>query len=110
MDKLDEARREISAVDREMAALFVRRMEAARAVAAYKQEHGLPVLDAAREKAVLAQGAAAVENEEIRPYYLRFLQEEMTLSKQFQERLTGNLSVAVDGGTYDVHVERGCLD
>lgn len=110
MDKLDEARREISAVDREMAALFERRMEAVRAVAAYKQEHGLPVLDAAREKAVLEQGAAAIENDELRPYYRRFLQEEMALSKQFQERLLDGLTVTYNGGSYDVHIERGCLD
>ncbi|MBQ3888779.1 MAG: iron-containing alcohol dehydrogenase, partial [Clostridia bacterium] len=119
MDKLDEVRREINAVDREMAALFVRRMEAARAVAAYKKEHGLPVRDAEREKVVLAQGAAAVENEELRPYYLQFLQEEMALSRRFQERLTAGARAAADGpvvlpvrtagGSYDVRVERGCL-
>ncbi len=52
-NELEQARREIDAVDAEMAALFCRRMDAVRRVAAYKQARGLPVLDAAREEAVV---------------------------------------------------------
>ena len=44
MNELDLARRTISEVDLEMAALFSRRMEAVKRVAAYKKERGLPVL------------------------------------------------------------------
>lgn len=51
MDKLQEARKIISQVDEEMAALFVRRMEAAVQVAEYKKERGLPIFDGAREVA-----------------------------------------------------------
>ena len=67
MDKLQQARQEIDAIDREMAQLFVRRMRAVEAVADYKREHGLPVFDAAREDAVIAKNAARVEDETIRP-------------------------------------------
>ena len=55
---LEEIRSRIDAIDREMAALFVRRMGAAADVAAYKQAEGLPVLDAAREEAVLQKNLA----------------------------------------------------
>ena len=48
MDKLQQARLEIDAVDREMAQLFVRRMRAAEEVAAYKKEHALPILNRER--------------------------------------------------------------
>ena len=41
-NELEQARREIDAVDAEMAALFCRRMDAVRRVAAYKQARGLP--------------------------------------------------------------------
>ena len=54
-NELEQARREIDAVDAEMAALFCRRMDAVRRVAAYKQARGLPVLDASREEAVVAK-------------------------------------------------------
>ena len=48
---LQDARKLIDQTDKEMAALFCQRMEAVRAVAAFKAAHGIPVLDAAREQA-----------------------------------------------------------
>ena len=53
MDTLEQARAEIDAVDAQLAALFERRMAAVLSVAQYKQAHGLPVYDAAREAVVL---------------------------------------------------------
>ncbi len=52
---LNKLREEINAVDRDMVELFKRRMAIAASVAEYKKEHGLPVLDAARERALLAR-------------------------------------------------------
>ena len=68
MDTLQHAREIINEIDAEMAALFVRRMEAVETVAAYKREHGLPVLDAGREAEVLRSGIARIGNENIRGY------------------------------------------
>ena len=68
MDKLTQAREEISAVDREIAALFVRRMNAVRIVSEYKAEHGLPIYDAAREESLLTKNASHIENDELRGY------------------------------------------
>ena len=64
---LDRARTEIDLVDREMAALFVRRMRAVETVADYKREHGLPVLDSSREDAVVRKNASRIEDDELRP-------------------------------------------
>lgn len=44
---LDELRAEIDRADRDLSAAFVRRMEIAAQIAAYKRENGLPVLDSA---------------------------------------------------------------
>ena len=52
MDTLEQARAEIDAVDAQVAALFERRMAAVLSVAQYKQAHGLPVYDAAREAGI----------------------------------------------------------
>ena len=49
------ARQAIDKIDGELGRLFVARMEEAAKVAAYKAAHGLPVLDSAREEAVLAR-------------------------------------------------------
>ena len=50
MDKLTNARETISAVDKEIAALFEKRMEAVRLVSEYKISHGLPIYDEATRR------------------------------------------------------------
>ena len=60
MDTLEQARAEIDAVDAQLAALFERRMAAVLSVAQYKQAHGLPIFDAAREAVVLEKAAARI--------------------------------------------------
>ena len=51
---LSELRIQIDALDRQLAELLERRMDVAAEIAAYKQAHGLPVLDASREAEKLA--------------------------------------------------------
>ncbi len=53
MRTLAECRAEIDDIDRQLVALFERRMGVARAVAEYKIANDLPVLDASREEQVL---------------------------------------------------------
>ena len=50
---INELRKEINEIDNEMVELFKKRMEVAASIAEYKKEHSLPVLDAARERALL---------------------------------------------------------
>ncbi|MBR4073564.1 MAG: chorismate mutase [Clostridia bacterium] len=97
MNELDKARQIINDVDREMAALFEKRMEAARTVAFYKKENGIPVTDTARDKEVINRNAALVENEELRSYYINFLRNNMELSKAFQHRLLEGMRVSFSG-------------
>ena len=52
-NKLEEARKIINEVDEKMAELFVKRMRAAEMVYEHKKEFGLPILDEAREAAVI---------------------------------------------------------
>ena len=56
-DRLNEARAIINEVDKEMAELFRRRMEAARMVGEYKMARGLPVLDEKREDELVRRNA-----------------------------------------------------
>lgn len=97
MDDLQKAREEIDRCDSEMAALFCRRMEAVKAVAAYKAERGLTVLDTAREAAVLARGAERIKDPELSSYYRLFQKNTMELAKQYQRRLLTGLRVAYSG-------------
>lgn len=56
--ELSELRRELDEIDEELLDLFLRRMELSRQVAVYKKAHGLPVLNAEREQAILEQVTA----------------------------------------------------
>ncbi len=96
-DSLEEARRIINEVDAEMAALFVRRMQAAETVARYKQKHALPILDTAREEAVVQKNSALVEDELLRSYYVNFIRENMAISRAYQHRLLHGMRVAYCG-------------
>ena len=97
MKDIETARKAINEADKEMARLFSDRMNAVRDVAAYKAEHGLPIFDAEREAEVVARGAAIIEDEEIREYYVNFLKYTMELSKQYQHRLMSGVRVAYSG-------------
>lgn len=50
---LQELREIINGIDDEIVALYIRRMETAAQIGAYKREHGMQVLDAGREQALL---------------------------------------------------------
>ena len=98
-DNMDEkvllqAREEIGSIDAEMAALFCRRMQAVGRVAAYKKDTGMPVLDGARERALIERNCALVQ-EEYRDSYLQFLQHILQLSREYQLRLLGD-DAAID--------------
>ncbi len=87
MNQLDEARRVIDHVDRQMAALFEQRMEAVRQVAAFKAEHSLPILNAGREEEVVAKNRALLEDPALFPYYEEFIRQVMALSRRYQAEL-----------------------
>ena len=53
--ELSEIRTKINDVDDELLRLFLERMELSEEVAAYKNEHHLPILNKERERAILAK-------------------------------------------------------
>ena len=87
MDLFMQARERINEIDEEMARLFERRMQAARTIAQYKSENGLPVCDPVREEQILKQNAAQIEDAALRSYYESFFQHCMALSREYQEDL-----------------------
>ena len=87
MEKLLEARQIIDQVDAQMAQMFVRRMRAVEAVAAYKQANGLPILDAAREEQVIQNGRSRVSDEQLQQYYEMFIRSNMAIARQYQQDL-----------------------
>ena len=97
MTKLDEARSIINEVDKEIAELFAKRMNATKMVAEYKKENGLAIFDAAREEAIIKRNSEYIADKEIREYYVNFLKDTMSVSKSYQERLLTGMKVAYAG-------------
>ena len=86
--KLEEYREKIDTVDEKLAALFAERMELSRAIAEYKKENGLPVLDASREKEKL-DSVAEQSPKELREYTRRLYTLLFELSRDYQRELIG---------------------
>lgn len=97
MDQLKNAREAIDRIDAQMATLFEERMAAAAAVATYKKEHGLPILDPVREAAVLERGAARITDESLKEYYVSFQRGLMSVCRSYQSLLLQGMRVAYSG-------------
>ena len=91
METLEALRKKIDSLDETLREAFLARMEAAAAIAGYKAQHGLPVLDAAREEAVVEKNLAALGAREkaMAPYYEDFVRHNMALSRALQQALLG---------------------
>lgn len=87
MNQLEEARKNINAIDRKMAKLFEQRMAEVAKISGYKLAHGLPILDEGRENEVIAQNSSYIADDAIRPYYISFLQSNMDISRRYQQML-----------------------
>ena len=87
MNKLEQARLIINEVDSKMIELFKERMNAARMVVEHKKENNLPVLDKAREEALINKNLELLNDKELEQYYLTFLEGMLTASKDFQKDL-----------------------
>lgn len=97
MDKLNKAREIIGQTDKEIAALFEKRMAAVKEVAEYKKERGLPVFDGAREDYLISKNLEYIDNEEMKEFYVSFLKSTMDISKRYQHRILEGLNVAYSG-------------
>ena len=97
MDKLNKAREIIGEADKEIAALFEKRMAAVKEVAEYKKERGLPVFDGAREDFLINKNLEYIENEDIKDFYVSFMKSTMNISKSYQHRILEGANVAYSG-------------
>lgn len=81
--ELEREREAINEIDGQLAELFARRMEAAARIGEYKEAKGLPVLDKAREREVLAR-MAETAGPELGDYAKVLYSTIMDLSRSYQ--------------------------
>ena len=91
MSELELLRNEIDEIDQELADLFCRRMEIVERIARYKREKGIPAFDPAREAQMKEARKGFLSNADLLPYYQKFLETLLTLSKDFQNEQGGRV-------------------
>ncbi|MCR5576851.1 MAG: chorismate mutase [Oscillospiraceae bacterium] len=84
--ELNDCRARLDRIDGEILALFVERMEYVAEIAAWKREHGMPVLDREREREKL-DALKAQTPEALKEYSAALFSEIMELSRAYQDRL-----------------------
>ena len=85
--ELKECREKLDEIDEKIVALFEERMQISEAVASYKAEHNLPVLDAAREEQKLAAIRDLVRDAKNKDAAAELFEKIMELSRSRQEQI-----------------------
>ena len=95
--ELNAIRKEIDAIDDQLARLFEARLNLVLDVARYKDAHGLPVFDEARENIVLEKGKNRIENPDFKEDFAVWLRQLMDLAKKQERELLSINTVAYCG-------------
>jgi len=87
MNELENLREKIDAIDKEMIALFEKRMDIVADIAAYKIKNNLPILNQNREDIVISKVKAIVKNKDYTDSAIDFIKDIMEISKKFQQKI-----------------------
>ena len=87
MNELENLRERIDTIDKEMIALFEKRMDVVADIAAYKIKNNLPILNQNREDIVISKVKAIVKNKDYTDSAIDFIKNIMEISKKFQQDL-----------------------
>ena len=83
---LEKQRAEIDAIDREIVALFERRMQVVVDVARIKKENGIAILDASREKEVIDKVQSYLKDDHLKEELAEVYETLMKVSKDYQKK------------------------
>ncbi|WHE86682.1 chorismate mutase [Lachnoanaerobaculum gingivalis] len=87
MNELENLREKIDTIDKEMIALFEKRMDVVADIAAYKIKNNLPVLNQNREDIVVSKVKSTVKNKDYADSAADLIKDIMEISKKFQQKL-----------------------
>lgn len=87
MSQLEEYRAKIDAIDAQLSRLFLERMEVTGRVGKYKKAQGIPVLDAQREKQVIAAKTALTDDPAGKADLAALYESIMAISRRQQRKL-----------------------
>jgi len=87
VNELEQCRKEIDEIDKELINLFERRMDVAIRVANYKKENNLPIYDEERESKVIKKNVDNLKNKNYDLLARRFFLSIVELSRSLQESI-----------------------
>ena len=87
MGSLEDYRKEIDSIDKELIALFEKRMNVAIKVGEYKKDRNLPIFNAKREEEVIEKNISLLNNKEYSEIARAFFENIMELSRSLQAEL-----------------------
>ena len=90
MGNLEDYRKEIDSIDRELVSLFEKRMNVALKVGEYKKERNLPIFHSKREEEVIEKNISLLKNKEYSDITRGFFENIMELSRSLQGNLMDN--------------------
>lgn len=87
MDNLKNAREGIDQIDNELRELFEKRLDLVQIVLEYKKANAMQIFDGSREKEVIDKNCTRLQNKKYLNYYIDFIRNLMSLSKEYQSDL-----------------------
>ena len=87
MNELENLREKIDTIDKEMIALFEKRMDVVADIATYKIKNNLPVLNQNREDIVVSKVKSTVKNKDYADSAADLIKNIMEISKKFQQKI-----------------------
>lgn len=86
VEGLEDYRNQIDRLDDQLIDLLEQRMEVVQKIGAYKQEHGLPILNVGREQAVVEKAKARLRDKRYMQAAVRFMREVIAVSRDSQNQ------------------------
>ena len=86
MDNIENLRKDIDKIDKEMVELFERRMEISVKVAKYKKSNGMEVLDSSREEEIINKNISRLKNEKFSESLKDFFKAMFSISRAIQDK------------------------
>ncbi len=87
MTELENLRKKINEYDKELTFLFEKRMEIVKKIAEYKRDNNIPVENTEREKEVIKNNSAFLNDESLNGYFSEFMKNIFKISKEYQNSI-----------------------
>lgn len=86
MNKLDNLRKEIDDIDKELIKLFEKRIQNVLRIGEYKKANNLPIFDKNREEQIIIKNISSLQNKCLKKTTEEFLNNIMSISRNIQEK------------------------